>query len=266
MTDSEIALEAALAGAKVVRAGFGQAVTVGLKGGKEPVTEIDRAAEAAVLEVIRTHCPADGIFAEESGSSGAADGRRWLVDPLDGTVNFIHGIPHFGVSVALWDEDGPQAGVVVDVMRDEVFSAERGGGAFLGETRLRVSETDDLAAAVVVTGFPYARSPNPADHTGAIGTLLTAGVAGIRRMGAASLDFAWVAAGRFDGYWEFGLAPWDVAAGVLLVQEAGGVVSHPRGRASGIGDRGWIATNGLLHQRLRELVWEKVPEQFRNEA
>jgi myo-inositol-1(or 4)-monophosphatase len=196
---------------------------------------------------------------EESGASGSENWSwRWVVDPLDGTTNFLHGIPQWAISIALERRlpDGGaeiQAGLIYNPAVDEMFWAEKGVGAFLNERRLRVSARRDLKDAVFSTGIPFAAvsAPRRLAFARTLGTLMPQ-VAGIRRFGAASLDLAWVAAGRYDGFWELGLKHWDLAAGVLLVREAGGFATDPAGGddlASGV-----VAANPHLHARLREIV------------
>ncbi len=195
------------------------------------VTEVDRAAEAAIIEVLKDAYPSYGILAEESGQT-PAQGReseyQWIVDPLDGTTNFIHGFPQYAISIALAKGDQVEQAVVYDPNRNELFTASKGGGAFLNERRIRVSKRLKLQEALIGTGFPY-RVFDHVDAYLAIFKELTQKTAGLRRPGAASLDLAYVAAGRLDGFWEFGLSPWDLAAGSLLITEAGGLVSDLSG-------------------------------------
>jgi myo-inositol-1(or 4)-monophosphatase len=257
MNDLQLAKLAAATGAGIVRNGFGNHRTTEQKGRLDPVTEVDRASEAAIVELLATHRPEDGILGEE-GSSRKSSGRRWIIDPLDGTVNFIHGIPHVGISVALYDGDEPLVGVVHDPLRDEVFAAVRGGGATCNEKTIAVSDTSELHRAVVVTGFPYDHDRYAAAY-GTVVTAVLAEVNGIRRLGSAALDFAWLAAGRFDGYWEYGLGPWDMAAGALLVTEAGGVVTDTGGGPFRPGGKHFVAANAHLHSRLRAIVEPVLP-------
>ncbi len=219
--DREVAVAAARAGEKVIRDAFGSMVIPEMKGSVNPVTEIDRAAEHAVLEVIESARPDDAILSEERGGQTEAVGRRWIVDPLDGTVNFVHGIPQVSVSVGLWDGATPLAGAVIDATRGEVFSAARGQGASLGDEPIRVSSRRNLSECVIATGFPYDRDVHARAYTSVMGQVMER-ARDVRRFGSAALDFAWVACGRVDGFWEYGLHPWDVAAGLLLVHEAGG--------------------------------------------
>jgi len=258
MNDLELALVAAATGAGIVRRGFGAHETTEQKGRLDPVTEIDRASEKAIVDLLTATRPDDGILGEE-GSERHSTGRRWLIDPLDGTVNFIHGIPHVAVSVALYDGDTPLVGVVHDPMRDEVFTAEQGRGARLNGDLMSVSATRELHRAVVVTGFPYDHDRHAVAYGKAV-TAVLEHVNGLRRLGSAALDFAWLAAGRFDGYWEYSLGPWDMAAGALLLTEAGGVVTEATGGRFVPGSPHFVAANPHLHAALRALVEPVLPD------
>jgi myo-inositol-1(or 4)-monophosphatase len=256
MHDIDIAIRAARAGAEIVAAGFRTATTTDMKGVVDPVTAIDKASEEAVVAVIRDARPDDGILAEEGNAVEAASGRRWVIDPLDGTVNFIHGIPHVSVSVGLEDQDGVLVGVVIDPIRDEEFTAVRDQGAFLDGSPMRVSATDNIGGALIVTGFPYDRRDRGSDYAIVAGAVLEV-ARGVRRFGSAALDLAWVAAGRFDGYWEFSLSPWDMTAGILLVAEAGGTLSSSAGGPLDHTDL--VVTNGRIHEDLRGVVAANRP-------
>ncbi|MCP3104184.1 inositol monophosphatase [Myxococcus sp. K15C18031901] len=199
-----------------------------LKGGIDLVTDADRASEEALLAFLRARHPTHAILAEESGATAGSDGFRWLVDPLDGTTNYAHRVPHFCVSVAVEGPQGVVAGVVYDPMRDELFSAARGEGATLNGRPLRASAVSSLDAALLCTGFPYDVREKPEGPVGLF-TRFVLRAQGMRRTGSAAMDLAYVAAGRFDGFFEFGLKPWDIAAGSLLVEEAGGVIRHVTG-------------------------------------
>lgn len=258
MNDLDLALAAAATGAAVVRNGFGAHQTTEQKGRLDPVTEIDRASEKAIVDLLTSHRPDDGILGEE-GSERHSEGRRWIIDPLDGTVNFVHGIPHVGVSVALYDGDIPLVGVVQDPIRNEVFAAERGKGATCNGAPIRVSDTTELHRSVVVTGFPYDHDQHAAKYGRAV-TAVLAEVNGIRRLGSAALDFGWIAAGRFDGYWEYSLGPWDMAAGALLVIEAGGVITDATGGPFTPAIRHFVAANPPLHEKLQAIVEAVLPE------
>ena len=195
------------------------------------VTEVDKAAEAAIIDVLREAYPDYGILAEESGLAGGTGGGsdyQWIIDPLDGTTNFIHGVPQYSVALALAYRGQVNQALVYDTLRNEMFTASKGGGAFLNERRIRVSKCLKLDDALMGTGFPY----RVFDHVDAYMGMLkefSQRSAGIRRMGSAALDLAYVACGRFDAFWEFGLMPWDMAAGSLLISEAGGLVSDLSG-------------------------------------
>jgi myo-inositol-1(or 4)-monophosphatase len=257
MNDLELALTAAEEGAEIVRRGFGAHKTAEQKGRLDPVTEIDHASEEAIVKMLTQHRPDDGLLGEE-GSARASTGRRWIIDPLDGTVNFIHGIPQVGVSVALYDGDDPLVGVVVDAMHGDVFAAEKGHGATLNGEPIRVSETTELHRSVVVTGFPYDHDKHAASYATAVGAVLEQ-VNGIRRLGSAALDFCWVACGRFDGYWEYSLGPWDAAAGVLIAAEAGAVLTDGLGDRYTLDSPHFVAANPSLHAKLQAIVEPVLP-------
>jgi myo-inositol-1(or 4)-monophosphatase len=203
---------------------------VSVKQQNDFVTEIDRAAEATIIETLREVYPNHAILAEESGTSQPdVDSEfQWIIDPLDGTTNFIHGFPQYAISIALAQKGVLSQAVIFDPNRNELFTASKGGGAFLNDKRIRVSNRTRLDEALLGTGFPY-RVFEHVDTYLAIFKEMTRRCAGVRRPGAASLDLAYVAAGRLDGFWEFGLSPWDMAAGALLIQEAGGLVSDLAG-------------------------------------
>lgn len=247
------AQEAALAAAAVIR--VGQPRSVRSKGSEiDLVTEVDQAAERAVREVLERLSPGVPILGEEEGGSYARgdDAETWVVDPLDGTTNFVHGFPVYAVSIALVRGGVPQVGVVLDVPRDRLYFAERGRGAFCGAARLAVSGRSRPEHCLVATGFPYDRAQRASYYLRRVESVLR-GVRGLRRAGAAALDLAWVAEGVFDAYWEFNLRPWDVAAGWLLVEEAGGRVTGLDGQP-GL-DPWWpcpLATNGRIHEWMVE--------------
>jgi myo-inositol-1(or 4)-monophosphatase len=252
MDDLSLALAAAAAGAAIVEEGFSRGHQADYKGRFDPVTAVDRAAEVAIIDLLVRHRPDESILAEESGGHRAV-GRHWIIDPLDGTVNFVHGIPHVAVSVALYDGDTALVGVVHDVFRNEVFAAARGEGATCDGDEIGVSSTAGLSTSVVATGFPYDHDVR-ADALAAVVRDVLREVNGIRRFGSAALDLAWVASGRFDGYWELGIAPWDGAAGMLIVREAGGLVTDPAGKRSSPFDPLVVSSNGVIHESLRLLV------------
>ncbi len=228
-----IAVKAARRAATVINRAANQLdlLTVQSKSPNDFVTEVDRAAEQAIIEVLRDAFPGHGILAEESGESGPESEFTWIIDPLDGTTNFIHGMPQYAVSIAQTKNGVLEHAVVYDPNTNEMFTASRGAGAFLNDRRIRVSRRTRLNESLIGTGFPF-RQFDHVDAYLAMFKELTQKTAGIRRPGAASLDLAYVAAGRFDGFWEMGLSPWDMAAGALLIQEAGGLVSDLSGEAN----------------------------------
>ena len=258
MDDLTVALNAARMGAEVVQSLFGRVQTASFKGAVDPVTEADHQSERTILEFLADVRPDDEVLAEEGGGSRELGGRHWLIDPLDGTVNFLHGLPQVAVSVALYEDGVPLAGVVVDVLRPEEFTAAAGQGARLNGQPISVSAAGDLGEAMVATGFPYDRRERGIAYATILGTVLEE-VRGIRRFGSAALDLAWVAAGRFDGYWEFGLGPWDIAAGMLLITEAGGRVTDHHDNQSGVFDDIYIAAGPALHPQLLALVNRVMP-------
>ena len=226
---------------------------VSIKGPGDFVSAADRRAEQILRGELGRARPTFGFLLEESGVIAGEDReQRWVVDPLDGTSNFLHGLPHFAISVALERRGELIAGVVYDPIKDELFCAEKGAGAYLTDRRLRVSGRSDLGVCLIGTGIPVLDWPGREGFAGQLERLASE-VAGIRRLGTASLDLAYVAAGRLDGFWEFGLKPWDVAAGIVLVREAGGLV----GRLEGEGDIAagtLVASNAVIHPRLVQLL------------
>jgi myo-inositol-1(or 4)-monophosphatase len=225
-----IAVKAARrAGSVINRASFDlDKLTVERKAQNDFVSEVDRAAEAAIIQVLREAYPQHSILAEESGTLDNKSEYQWIIDPLDGTTNFLHGFPQYCVSIALAVKGVVQHGVIFDPVRNDLFTASKGAGAFLNDRRIRVSKTINMKDALLGTGFPYKEFVH-FDKYLAVFKEMTQKSAGVRRPGAAALDLAYVACGRFDGFWEMGLNPWDVAAGGLLVLEAGGLVADFRG-------------------------------------
>lgn len=214
-------------------------LTIGVKQQNDFVTEVDRAAEATIIETLREVYPSHAILAEESGLSEQTSEFQWIIDPLDGTTNFIHGFPQYAISIALAHKGVLTQAVVYDPNRNELFTASKGGGAFLNDKRIRVSKCVKLEESLLGTGFPY-RMFDHVDTYLSIFKEMAKRSAGIRRPGAASLDLAWVACGRIDGFWEFGLSPWDMAAGALLILEAGGLVSDLAG------DSNYLQTGNII--------------------
>jgi myo-inositol-1(or 4)-monophosphatase len=239
-----------------LRRDFGEVaqLQVSKKGPADFVSNADKAAERTLLEELQKARPGWGFLLEEQGEiEGEAGAPRFIIDPLDGTSNFLHGIPHFAISIAAEKDGVVEAGVIYQPLTDETFWAERGRGAWLQNARLRVSGRRDLHECLMATGIPY-RGHGDQVQFEAILHRVAPEVAGIRRFGAASLDLAWVAAGRFDGFWEQGLSEWDVAAGILLVREAGGFVSDFRGGDRVVERREIVAGTAETHSRLHRLI------------
>jgi myo-inositol-1(or 4)-monophosphatase len=231
------------------------------KGRNDFVTEIDRKAEAEIIATVRRSHPDHAFLAEESGRAGESD-YVWIIDPLDGTTNFLHGFPIFAVSIAIQHRGRLQHAAVYDPMRQEFFTASRGDGAQLEGKKIRVSSQRTLEGALISTGFPYRMQPAHVDDYLAILKAIMDTAAGVRRPGAAALDLAYVAAGRVDGFWEFGLSPWDTAAGTLLIQEAGGRVGTPTGADYALGPN-IVAGNPKVYQGLIEAIGPLTPEALR---
>jgi len=244
----DLARDLARGAGQILRAGLGRAA-VEHKSTLELVTEFDRASERYIVDRLTAAFPADGLLAEE-GSQRPGGPWRWYIDPLDGTTNYAHTVPHFAVSIA-GERDGTlEFGVVYDPMRDEMFYAARGQGAYLNDHPLAVSASSVLGESLLVTGFPYDLRQNPDNNLRLFAHLAQRSIA-VRRFGSAALDLAYVAAGRFDAYWELRLASWDLAAGIVLVREAGGVVSRVDGGPDPLQSPPSIAaSNGRLHSQL----------------
>jgi myo-inositol-1(or 4)-monophosphatase len=230
-------------------------LNVGVKQQSDYVTEVDRAAEAAIITVLQDAYPAYGILAEESGLAGTDANAefQWIIDPLDGTTNFIHGVPQYAISIGLAKQGIMQQAVVYDPNRNEIFTASKGGGAFLNGKRIRVAKRTKLDETLIGTGFPY-RMFDHIDAYLAIFRDLAQKTAGMRRPGAASLDLAWVACGRMDGFWELGLSPWDMAAGSLLISEAGGMVSDLSGESNYMQTGNIIGGNPKIFGQLLQII------------
>lgn len=248
-----LAIDAAReAGALLIELGRSPATGIRSKSSAtDLVSEADERAERAIVTAIRRRRPEDALVAEEGSSAPGSSGVSWYIDPLDGTINYLYGIPHWSVSICCADTGGPLAAVVFDPVRDELFSATRGGGARLGQRSVYVSEQTNLGSALVATGFDYEARYRV--KQGLVAAAVLPHVRDIRRAGSAALDLAWVAAGRLDAYFETGVMPWDVAAGTLLVREAGGIMTD----VDGIGaDRrpGVVASNAHIHDTLRMLL------------
>jgi myo-inositol-1(or 4)-monophosphatase len=250
------------AGRRLLR-DFGEVeqLQVSQKGPGDFVSQADIRAEESLRADLAKARPSFAFLMEESGAHGADDWEwRWVVDPLDGTTNFLHGIPHWAISVGIEKRIDAAtteivAGVVYNPASDEMFWAEKGNGAFLNDKRLRVSGRRDMQQALFATGIPFASVPRKPEFSAILAKLMPQ-VAGVRRFGSAALDLAWVAAGRYDGYWELGIKKWDMAAGLVMVREAGGYVTDPTGGDPYEGNV--VAGNPVLHGKLREIVAEGI--------
>jgi len=242
--------------AKGLRRDFGEVeqLQVSKKGPADFVTEADRRAERVLYEELKKARPNFGFLMEEAGAAGEpASETRWLIDPLDGTTNFLHGLPHWAVTVAAERQGEILAGVVYEPLKEELFWAEKGTGAFLNDTRLRVSGRRSLTNSLIATGIPFRGKPEHQRFLAEMEAFMQE-VAGIRRFGSAALDLAYVAAGRYDGFWEAHLSPWDMAAGALLVQEAGGFVTDLHGGKRIFDTGSIVAANPELHQPMLRLI------------
>jgi len=226
---------------------------VSVKGPADFVSTADLQAERTLKAELSRARPAYGFLMEEGGATAGDGVHRWIVDPLDGTTNFLHGIPHFAISVALERDAELIAGIVYDPMRDEMFYAEKGVGAFVNDRRLRVSARQKMADAVIATGIPFRERGDHPYYLKLLGAVMGQ-TAGVRRMGAAALDLAYVAAGRYDGFFEMGLSPWDIAAGAVLVREAGGYISEVGGGRDILGSGSILAANDRLFDPLGKLL------------
>ena len=250
----ETAVAAAKAAGEVLRNGFGQHLEVKYKGEVDLVTKADENAEGAIKEVLRESFPNYGMLAEEGGEFEGGGDVRWIVDPLDGTTNYAHGFPVFCTSIALEKDGEVILGVVHDPMTNETYTAERASGATLNGEPIAVSETDEPIRALLATGFPYDRDDMPAalDLFGRFAMLTQS----MRRLGSAALDLCYVATGRLDGYYERGIKVWDIAAGTLILREAGGKVSDYRGNELSLERGEVVASNGPLHQDMVRMTGE----------
>jgi myo-inositol-1(or 4)-monophosphatase len=251
-----IAIEAAREAGKFLLENVGNIKNIERKIGQATnlVTEIDKKSEALIIAKIRHHFPSHAILGEESGASESASEYRWIIDPLDGTTNYTHGLPVFCVTIGIEHQGEIIAGVIYDPNRDELFTAEKGKGAYLNGKRIAVSKSDTLINSLLVTGFPYNVNENPQNVIQHFINFLPK-AQGVRRLGSAAIDLAYVACGRFDGYWEVFLHPWDKAAGILLVKEAGGMVTNFSNSENDIiYNPNTLATNGLIHSKMLDVI------------
>lgn len=249
-----IAIEASTVAGSILLDGFGKPLSVRSKEGMHNlVTEYDTRAEAAIIELLQRTTPHATILAEESGRQAGSEDLLWIIDPLDGTVNFAHNIPIFCISIAAMMQGQLVCGVIYNPISQELFTTVVGEGAFLHGQRLRVSSTHTLSEAILVTGFPYNVAENPLHCIDQFSAVVRKGLP-VRRLGSAALDLAYTAAGRFDAFWESVLQPWDMAAGVLMVTEAGGRVTHYGNSPFELSTSSIIASNGYIHDELSSLL------------
>lgn len=251
--EAKAAVTAAKEAGALLKKHLGDAGRVEFKGAVDIVTEMDRRAESLIKDRLGAAFPDYATLAEESDATETGSERRWIIDPLDGTTNYAHGFPFFCVSIALEDSGGVVLGVVYDPMLDEIFTAEKGGGAYLNGRPISVSSTERLDRSLLATGFPYdirTSSSNNLDNFSKFSLRAQA----VRRAGSAALDLCYVACGRFDGFWELKLHPWDTAAGALIVTEAGGTVTDFSGNSFSIYGDECLATNGVVHGEMIEVL------------
>ena len=244
----DIATAAALSAGELVTSCFGKTAIEEKDSSYNLVTEADRRSEDLIVNFLQREMPESAVLGEENHHEGALTANRlWIVDPLDGTTNFAHGVPHFGISIAYAEKGRLLAGVIYDPMRNECFSASLGTGALLDGSPIRVSESRALEQSLIATGFYYDRDLTMDKTLAALHRLFKRNIRCMRRMGAASLDLTWLACGRFDGYFEYTLSSWDFAAGLLILSEAGGVASDITGRQADLFSKGLLCSNGLIH-------------------
>ena len=246
------------AGSIITRASFDvDKLTIRSKQKNDFVSEVDHAAEEAIISVLREAYPDHGFLGEEGGVHNKDAAYVWVIDPLDGTTNFLHGLPQYCVSIALIHKGVLQQGVIYDPNRNELFTTTKGAGAYLNDRRIRVSRIDRLDGALIGTGFPFREVGNLDQYMTQLRNVMTS-TAGVRRPGAAALDLAWVAAGRIDGFWEMGLSPWDMAAGALMVREAGGLVADFAGEEKYLESGRVVAANGKIFGAFLKLLGAKA--------
>lgn len=250
----KVIIEAAYEAGGVIREHFQGSFKVDNKGTiNNLVTEVDELAEKTIIEIIKKHCPDHSILSEEIGELAQDSDYQWIIDPIDGTVNFAHSIPICCVSIALKHKEDLLLGAVYNPILDEFFFAEKGKGAFLNDEPISVSEKAEFKKACLVTGFPY-KWPKTFEHPIRVFERIIMEGLPVRRLGSAAIDLCWVACGRFDGFWEYNLNAWDVAAGYLIVLEAGGQVSNFNGDPFSVFDKETLATNGLIHKDMLSVI------------
>jgi myo-inositol-1(or 4)-monophosphatase len=256
----EIAKNAAFAAAQVLLDNFGKISRSDIreKSKNDFLTFVDEKSEHTIMDILHGAFPNHDILAEETGGKKQESAYKWIIDPLDGTKNYIRGIPIFGISIALMHNNEIILGVVLDPIHNELFTAEKDKGAFLNGTVIRVSSNDRLETCLLATGFPFKNKQFLQAYSSSFKDIFNSS-SGVRRMGAACIDLAHLACGRFDGFWELGLSPWDVAAGTLIIKEAGGSVSDFWGKADYLYKKYYVASNGLIHNRILKILHHHFP-------
>lgn len=252
----QTAIDAATEAGKFLKQNLGKIKSIERKSGQDKnlVTEIDKKSEEMIIRIVRSHYPSHDILAEESGNEkGKQSDYRWIIDPLDGTTNFTHGLPIFCVSIGLEHKGELVAGVIYDPNKEELFTSQKGSGAFLNGKRIYVSKIDDISKSLLVTGFPYNINENP-DHAVEHFINFLMKSQAVRRLGSAAIDLAYLAAGRFDGFWEVALSPWDMAAGALILKEAGGMITNFSGSGFSLYEKQLLASNALIHAQMRDVL------------
>jgi len=257
----EVLLHATMEAGKIIQQYFNGVFKIDHKEGiNNLVTEVDTRAEAKIIEIIRASFPSHTIISEEVGELIKPSEYQWLIDPIDGTVNFAHGIPICCVSIGLMYGSDLVLGAVYNPMMNELFFAEKGKGATLNGNPISVSKKNDFKTACLVTGFPYKWPDNSKEHPIKVFERIVLEGLPVRRLGSAAIDLCWVACGRFDGFWEYNLSAWDVAAGYLIVQEAGGTITDFEGARYNVFEKETLATNGLIHDQMLKVILRKAGE------
>ena len=252
-----VAIEAAKEAGKILKENLGKSLEIGFKGEINLVTDIDITSEKTIVHIIRNKYPDHQILTEGGEGHKGTPSHKWIIDPLDGTTNYAHGYPCFCVSIAFEKNGDILFGIIYDPVLDELFTAEKGGGACLNGRKIRASSTDKLIHSMLATGFPYDLRESQNNNLIHFNNF-TMSAQAIRRAGSAALDLCYVAMGRFDGFWELKLSPWDVAAGSLIVREAGGIISDFKGGAFDIYSKEILASNGKIHYEMVEVLKREV--------
>jgi len=259
-----LAIKAAQAASEIIMENFGKIDRRDIveKGKNDFLTFVDETSEQKIIEMIRASYPNHAILAEESGLNKKQSEYEWIIDPLDGTKNYISGIPLFAISIALRIKGQIKLGVVLDPVRRDLFYAKKGEGAFLNDDKIQVSARSDMSECLIATGFPFKKKQFLPEYLACFNDIFFQS-SGARRMGAAAIDLAYIAAGKFDAFWEIGLSPWDIAAGSLLIEEAGGKLSDFWGNNQYLQNGHIVASNGLIHDHLQKTIQNHFPEIFK---